>query len=323
MALRAVPDHPKFADLKRRLEIPRFVAIGLLEAVWHFCGRFTPQGNIGKYSDSAIEAWIEWNGNPGAAVAALVETGWLDRHDEYRLVVHDWSTWADEVVQTTLARNCDLFCDGSAPATRRLNQRERAKLAATVQTSLHKVQPQRRQSQPKSAIVTKPEPEPEPEPVPVPEPKTYMASDEAACAAAAGNGAGHLFALEPPVARPTLRDLGWKGVKDTPEDVIQKLAELADYGGYPENARLDSEWMTLVRLEWFEDSWAGYWRKDKKRPARTAYFKAVTTLARKDELDMGVIRQSPLMEARPPDKRPQFATWINQERWNDVVEAAK
>ncbi len=56
MALRAVPDHPKFADLKARLGRPKYVALGCLETIWHFTGRFTPQGNLGKYTDQAIEA---------------------------------------------------------------------------------------------------------------------------------------------------------------------------------------------------------------------------------------------------------------------------
>jgi hypothetical protein len=66
MALRAVPDHPKFYRLKTILHLNRGSALGYLEGTWHFCARFTPQGNIGKYSDEEIEAWLEWDGEPGA-----------------------------------------------------------------------------------------------------------------------------------------------------------------------------------------------------------------------------------------------------------------
>ena len=104
MALRAVPDHPKFADLKSRLKCGRLVALGALESVWHFCGRFTPQGNIGKYADHAIEAWVEWEGQPGELIAALVAAGWLDLDPDYRLVVHDWPDHADQATKLALKR---------------------------------------------------------------------------------------------------------------------------------------------------------------------------------------------------------------------------
>src|ERR1700676_33196 len=42
MALRAVPDHPKFAALKAALGTPKGATLGWLEALWHFTGRFTP-----------------------------------------------------------------------------------------------------------------------------------------------------------------------------------------------------------------------------------------------------------------------------------------
>jgi hypothetical protein len=89
VALRAVPDHPKFADLKARLGRPRCTVLGCLEAMWHFA-RFAPQGNIGKYTNSAIEKWLEWDGKSGELISALIKSGWIERNDAYRLIVHDW-----------------------------------------------------------------------------------------------------------------------------------------------------------------------------------------------------------------------------------------
>jgi hypothetical protein len=89
VALRAVPDHPKFASLKARIGRPKYVALGCLEAIWHFTGRFTPQGNIGKYPDQAIEAWVEWDGEPGALISGLTASGWLNDHPVHRIVVHE------------------------------------------------------------------------------------------------------------------------------------------------------------------------------------------------------------------------------------------
>lgn len=104
MALRAVPDHPKFAHLKTILRTPKGATLGWLESVWHFCGKFTQQGNIGKYTDSAIEAWVEWDGEPGQLIGALVESCWLERHARYRLLVHDWHNHADSTTRKFLGR---------------------------------------------------------------------------------------------------------------------------------------------------------------------------------------------------------------------------
>jgi hypothetical protein len=104
MALRAVDDHPKLHDLKSILSIGRGEALGYLEALWHFTGRFTPAGNIGAYSDTAIESWIEWKGAPGALMAALVQSKWIDANETHRLVIHDWHDHADDATKLALKR---------------------------------------------------------------------------------------------------------------------------------------------------------------------------------------------------------------------------
>lgn len=110
MALRAVPDHPKFAELKAILNQPKGPVAGWLEMMWHFTGRFTPQGNIGKYTDMAIEAWVEWNGEPGALIEAFVKAGWIDRDPVHRLLVHDWAEHADKATKNALGRSKIAFC---------------------------------------------------------------------------------------------------------------------------------------------------------------------------------------------------------------------
>lgn len=109
MALRAVPDHPKFARFKVSLKLTKGAALGYLEALWHFCGRFTPQGDIGRYSDEDIEAWVEWDGAPGALIAALIAAGWLDADSEHRLLVHDWAKHADDATKIALKRSGNSF----------------------------------------------------------------------------------------------------------------------------------------------------------------------------------------------------------------------
>lgn len=169
MALRAVPEHPKFAALKASLGLTKFQTLGLLEALWHFTGRFSPRGNVGRFTDLQIEAWLEWNGDPGKALEGLVSSGWLDRDEEHRLVVHDWSHNADEMVHTELARKCLTFADGTVPSARRLNQHERDRFKeAFSQTVCSKSASPAGKLNGAAAIVTKPEPEPAPEPVPEP-----------------------------------------------------------------------------------------------------------------------------------------------------------
>jgi hypothetical protein len=148
MALRAVPDHPKFADLMAHLGRPKYVALGCLESIWHFTGRFTPAGNIGKYTDQAIEAWVGWDGDPGALMAALINSRWIDRNNAFRLVVHDWGMHADNATKLALKRAGKTFCTGARVAT------PSQQCGDTVQ-----------QNETPSRL-------PEPEPVPVPVKKT-------------------------------------------------------------------------------------------------------------------------------------------------------
>lgn len=109
MALRAVPEHPKFFALKDALHIRKYHALGILEALWHFAGKFAPRGNVGKFKDSEIEGWLEWDGERGALVAALTDVGWLDKSEEHRLVIHDWHEHADQTTRKQLGRTKTAF----------------------------------------------------------------------------------------------------------------------------------------------------------------------------------------------------------------------
>lgn len=110
MALRAVPDHPKFAQLKALLGQTKGPVLGWLEAIWHFTGLYTPLGNIGKYPNKAIEAWVEWTGKPGYLILSLVKSGWLDPDKEHRLLVHDWPEHADKATKNWIKRHNAIFC---------------------------------------------------------------------------------------------------------------------------------------------------------------------------------------------------------------------
>lgn len=146
MALRAVPDHPKFAELKALLKQPKGPVAGWLEMMWHFTGRFTPRGNIGKYSDHAIESWVEWDGEHGALIEAFIATGWIDRDPVHRLLVHDWADHADKAAKNAIGRSKLDFC------------------TPTIRTPSHSGEHVRTEIQTGGLPVPEPVPEPEPEP---------------------------------------------------------------------------------------------------------------------------------------------------------------
>lgn len=102
---RGTPDHPKLYALAEALKIRRPVAVGYLELLFHFTAQYCPRGDIGRYDDKRIAAGLDWCGKPALLVDALVATGWLDRDEVVRLVVHDWHDHADRVTLQRLSRS--------------------------------------------------------------------------------------------------------------------------------------------------------------------------------------------------------------------------
>lgn len=110
-------DHPKTKRLARRLGINLAWAVGILESLWHFTRERAPRGDIGRYADDEIADAVYWPTErpAGDLVAALIDCGWLDRHDQHRLLVHDWPEHAESYVHAGLAKKTELFADGSRP----------------------------------------------------------------------------------------------------------------------------------------------------------------------------------------------------------------
>lgn len=92
-------NHLKTKRLKRRLNIPLYQTVGLLETLWQITTESADAGDIGRFSDEDIALALEWEGDPGELVAAMVETGWLDHDPVHRLVVHDWLDHAPEFIK--------------------------------------------------------------------------------------------------------------------------------------------------------------------------------------------------------------------------------
>lgn len=123
---RGTPRHPKVASLADIISVELFAAVGLLELMWHFTSEYAPAGDIGRHSDQAIARALHWRKNAHTLVNGFVESRWLDKSDEYRLVVHDWPEHADDATHMKVARSRVRFWDGTIPNLKRLPSAERA-----------------------------------------------------------------------------------------------------------------------------------------------------------------------------------------------------
>lgn len=112
------PESMKFRRLQRRLACSKLECVGLLELLWITTQKNAMAGDIGRFSNEEIAVEVEWPGDPDNLVEALVETGWLDRSDQYRLVVHDWHDHAPKYVRANLAGRKIPFASGPPKATR-------------------------------------------------------------------------------------------------------------------------------------------------------------------------------------------------------------
>lgn len=101
--------HPKLLRLARRLNCRPYVALGALEALLDWAYTFARRGDVGHFADEDIAEAVGWDGDAGTFVAALVETRWLDRCTQHRLVIHDLADHADRTWKQALDRAHTTF----------------------------------------------------------------------------------------------------------------------------------------------------------------------------------------------------------------------
>jgi hypothetical protein len=160
---RGTPEHPKTIDLAQRLGVPRYVAVGILESLWHFTSEFAPQGNIGKFTDAAIAGHIHWEKTCKELVTSLIEAKWVDKCAKHRLIVHDWHEHADQTVKRWLdKRSLQFLKPEQVKRSRGEASHASTKLA---NASTEKADP------PPEACLPLPLPLPLPEPLPEPLPR--------------------------------------------------------------------------------------------------------------------------------------------------------
>jgi hypothetical protein len=120
----------KFKQLKRRLKLPLWQAIGLLETLWRATEANTPEGDIGRLTDEEIASALEWEGDASELVAALIDCRWIDPDEEFRLIIHDWSVHCPNHLKGALAKHKREFADLAAKQRAKQNTGQPARQAA-------------------------------------------------------------------------------------------------------------------------------------------------------------------------------------------------
>jgi len=170
------PNHPKMTALASILNIPRYSAVGILESLWHWAAQFAKPGDIGRWTDEQIASGIGYDGDAHKLIEALLQSGWIDTDEKYRLIIHDWYEHCEDFVHMSLARTVTFFADGHIPKMNRLS--DKVKTILTEQFNAHS---ERTVSAQCATICALPEPMPlpVPEPMPMPIVQPLSASGEA------------------------------------------------------------------------------------------------------------------------------------------------
>lgn len=88
-------NHPKRKRLSRLLGISRRETIGLLHEVWWWAYDYMPEGNLTALTDADIADAVDWEGDPGALVSALIESGFINPDR----TLHDWWDYAQKWIE--------------------------------------------------------------------------------------------------------------------------------------------------------------------------------------------------------------------------------
>lgn len=96
--------HPKTLHLASLLGCDRPTALGYLILMWDFAAEYSPRGDIGKFPDGAISGACDWKGESSAFVGAMIDSRWVDRDHEHRLLVHDWPDHCERWVHLKLQK---------------------------------------------------------------------------------------------------------------------------------------------------------------------------------------------------------------------------
>ena len=100
---------PKLKRLMKLSGLSRVEAVGTLELLWLFTMDQAPSADVGRWQTADLEEELGWTGADGSLEDALVESGWLDRCSEKRLVVHDWAEHMPDFIKKRHDRGLEIF----------------------------------------------------------------------------------------------------------------------------------------------------------------------------------------------------------------------
>jgi hypothetical protein len=115
--------HVKTLRLKRRLgNAEDFIVCGILNMLWDMTAEQAPHGDIGRFTNEDVAAYLGWTGDCDELVEALTNSGWLDRCSRNRLVVHDWHVHAPKYIKDRLRKSGQRFATLNKEAEKPLNK---------------------------------------------------------------------------------------------------------------------------------------------------------------------------------------------------------
>ena len=123
---REATEHPKFSRLATMFKIQRWMAIGLMESIWHFTAKYAKAGDIGRWSNEEIACGIGWTDDPNILIEGLIKTKFIDKNKTHRLIIHGWYEHCEDSIHRSLARAGEYFADDQIPKMNRLTLAEKA-----------------------------------------------------------------------------------------------------------------------------------------------------------------------------------------------------
>lgn len=108
-------EHKKTKKLAKLVKIAPWAALGLLEAFWHWAGKYCPTGLLESDDFEACADTIGYKGKGATDLFKILsESGWIEPMDD-GFYIHDWHDHAPDYVKKTLKRTGRTFANGSPP----------------------------------------------------------------------------------------------------------------------------------------------------------------------------------------------------------------
>lgn len=87
--------HPKTRKLARLLGISRVTAVGHLQFLWWWATDYAGDGCLARFDPLDIAVGAEWDGDPEAFLAALIDAGFVDPDR----AIHDWDLYGGKLAE--------------------------------------------------------------------------------------------------------------------------------------------------------------------------------------------------------------------------------